>query len=153
MSHLYHSHSPKTASDKSSGQGCSVLYQTAYSFGSLILKSALRSITLTELLIKGNRNPADVACGRQEKTQSTAISAVLSGASRTLSQMPFTCGNTALSFWPAYDCEDTNAIDACACLARSLTSSMPVYPVAPRIPAVILFAMAAVPFLWFWYQR
>src|SRR5690606_6684553 len=124
---------PYTASEISSGCGCSAPYHSAEDAAES-LKSAERSTTdrpaSSALLTMGAVAPWGVA----QKTTSLAAMTSSSPVNTRSGKRPARCGQQASTPCPAYWREPTATTWACGCRARRSRSPAPPYPLAPRTP-------------------
>src|SRR6266850_2044115 len=140
MRSRFNSHKPYTASRTSSGAACFILYQRSHSARSCSRKSADRSITFAPPSSSARASFMATPCGVAKNTTSQPFSAFASGSVNDRSTRPRRLGNIAATGLPASLREVIARSSTCGCCASNLSSSTPVYPVPPTIPALIIYA-------------
>src|SRR5690349_1767451 len=131
------SHSPYTASFRSCGAVCFILYQRSNCATSCRRKSADRSMTLAPASSSAGVSAIATPCGVAKNTTSHPASDLAPGSVKARSTLPRRLGNIAATLLPASLREVIARSSACGCCASSRRSSMPVYPVPPTIPTLI----------------
>src|SRR5688500_1521401 len=129
---------PYTASRTSSGAACVSLYQRSHSARSWMRKSAERSITRAPASRVERASPMATPFGVAKKTTSQPASARAPGSVKARSTLRRRLGNMRATGVPASLREVIAFSSTCGCWTSRRSSSTPVYPVPPTIPAFIV---------------